>query len=162
MDKNKKTITIIAIVIIAILIILGIVLLANKPAKAPIPSPSEEMTPEFSEEPLSAENSLDSSFFECFDPVCLQSQFLGCNRSRLTMPFNEGNTFVVTVYGATEGKCHYVSQVVNENNVALQSTDCNVPLENISSDIINHLFGNEDEAAKAEQDQLEATYCVKQ
>lgn len=102
----------------------------------------------------------------CSDPPCLMPQFLACASSRLTMPFMEGSSFVVTVYGKENGLCRYSLTIVDtKTNFLLNSSECNMPVEKITMDTLGHLFGMDKssgkEAVKAEQDKLENDYCVK-
>jgi len=102
----------------------------------------------------------------CKDPVCLMPQFLACAPSELTMPFVEGNYFVIKVFGKVNGLCHYSLTVLDKNgNTPLNSSDCQVPLEKITKNTFGHFFGEDknpgQEATKAEQDKLENDYCAK-
>jgi len=102
----------------------------------------------------------------CSDALCLMPQFLACATSRLTMPFMEGSSYVVTVYGKENGLCRYSPTVLDtKTNAQLRSSECNVPMEKITKDTYGHLFGQDtgpgQEAIKAQQDKLENDYCAK-
>jgi hypothetical protein len=101
----------------------------------------------------------------CSDPPCLAPQFLACTSSRLTMPFMDGSSFVVTVYGKENGLCRYGLTIVDtKTNALLNSSECKVPMEKITKDTFGHLFGQDkaagQETIKAEQDKLENDYCM--
>lgn len=102
----------------------------------------------------------------CSDPPCLMPQFLACASSKLTMPFMEGSSFVVTVYGKENTLCRYNLTILDtKTNTPLSSSECSVPMEKMTKDMLGHLFGEDKnpgkEAIKAEQDKLENDYCVK-
>jgi len=104
----------------------------------------------------------------CSDPGCLKPQFLACTSSVMTMPFAEGSSFIITVFGKESGLCHYAMTVVDENGNALAggppSADCRVPIEKITKDTFGHFFGQDSapgqESIKAEQDKIATDYCV--
>jgi hypothetical protein len=101
----------------------------------------------------------------CSDPPCLVPQFLACNASKLTMPFMEGSSFIVTVYGKENDLCRYSLTVADtKTNAPLNSSECRMPMEKMTKDTFGHLFGEDKnpgkEAIKAEQDTLESQYCV--
>lgn len=106
---------------------------------------------------------------QCTDSSCFQPQFLACNPSELKIPFAEGITYVITVFGIADGKCHYAFKLVDNDGKAIsgmQVTDCNVPKEKITQDTFGHFFGQDKlpgkESIKVEQDKIEADYCTKQ
>ena len=98
------------------------------------------------------------------DTGCFQPQFLACASSVMTMPFVEGSTFMITVFGKENGLCHYSAAVVDKNGNALAggppAADCRVPIEKITKDTFGHFFGQGTESIKAEQDKIENDYCV--
>lgn len=106
---------------------------------------------------------------QCADPPCFSQHFLACEPSELRMPFMEGTTYVITVFGLESGSCHYASKIVDlDGNLVpgMQVTDCTVPLEKITTDTLGHFFGSDKEPSKetvkAQQDQIELDYCSKQ
>ena len=118
----------------------------------------------------SSTNNDQTGPIQCTDPQCLYPQFMACNPSEMKIPFNEeGITYVITVFGAENGKCHYALKVVDKDgNVPTggPTADCKVPIEKITEDTFGHLFGSDSvagkESIKIEQDKLEADYCTKQ
>ncbi len=105
----------------------------------------------------------------CTDPTCLYPQFMACNSSELRMPFMEGTTYVFTVFGMENGKCHFAVKVVNASGVVpleMQVTDCSIPTDKITTDTFTHYFGQDSgpgkEAIKAQQDQIQTDYCTMQ
>ncbi|MCL5438925.1 MAG: hypothetical protein M1268_02965 [Patescibacteria group bacterium] len=124
------------------------------PTSTPISSPTASLKP--------------TGPVSCSDPQCLASNFLQCKASKLTMPFGGGgnSTYIITVFGLENGKCHYSSKVVDQNGAPLISeVDCVVPKELITDDIITHFFGNDKMPGKekilAEQTKIETDYCKK-
>lgn len=102
----------------------------------------------------------------CTDPTCLAPRFLSCSLTELKMPFQEQFTYVISVLGIENGKCHYTSKVVDQNGTVVQSeVDCKVPKELVTSDVLGHFFGQDKasgkEAIKAQQDKIESDYCTK-
>jgi hypothetical protein len=98
------------------------------------------------------------------DTGCFQPKFLACASSVMTIPFVEGSTFVITVFGKENGLCHYGAGVVDKNGNPLAggppTADCRVPIEKISKDTFGHFFGQGTETIKAEQDKIQKDYCV--
>jgi hypothetical protein len=117
------------------------------PTAAPLPSPTQ--TP-----------------VGCSDPSCLLPFFMACAPSKLTMPFTEGSSFNVMVYGKENDLCRY-SLIINDTrtNSQLNFSECRMPMEKMMKDTLGHLFGEDKspgkETIKAEQDKLENEYCVK-
>ena len=99
---------------------------------------------------------------------CFQPQFLACASSELTIPFGEGTTYLITVFGKENGLCHYALAMVDENGNTPAggppSADCRVPMEKITQDTFGHFFGQDaapgQESIKAEQDKIASDYCV--
>jgi hypothetical protein len=83
----------------------------------------------------------------------------------MTMPFTEGNSFVVTVFGKESGSCKYTLGIIDTKGTEVSASSCNVPMEKMTKDTLGHLFGQDkeagQEAVKAAQDKLESDYCVK-
>ena len=97
----------------------------------------------------------------CSSNNCLQPQFLACASSVFTIPFSEGTSYTITVFGKENGLCHYATVVVDNDGNTLTGTDCRVPIEKITKDTFGHFFGqNTQESIKAEQDKIEIDYCV--
>jgi len=99
------------------------------------------------------------------DASSFASSFLQCSPSELKMPFPGNSTYIVTVFGVENGKCHYAIKVVGQNGAVLRSGgDCKVPSELITEDVLGHLFGNDKTPGKektlAEQTKIETDYCV--
>lgn len=102
------------------------------------------------------------------DPPCLLPQFLACNPSEMKMPFiGPDSFFVITVAGSEGGKCRYKSNVIDSQGKALigGEINCLVPKEILTTDTFGHFFGQDkapgQEQVRAQQDQIEATYCTK-
>jgi hypothetical protein len=99
------------------------------------------------------------------DAPSFSRSFLQCSPSELKMPFSGSSTFVITVFGVENGKCHYTGQVVDQKGVAVQggppASDCKVPIALINSDVFGHLFGSDKTpAVKVAQDKLQTDYCI--
>ncbi|MFA5360437.1 MAG: hypothetical protein WC320_00450 [Candidatus Paceibacterota bacterium] len=156
---KKVWIIIGVIAVIAIVVILTGVWQPKEPEELPSEELPEEL-PSAEEQPAATEP------VQCTAPECLAPQFLNCNPAELKMPFMEGTTYIITVFGAEDGKCHYTGKVVDQSGnvpLTMQATECFVPLEKVTMATLEHLFGaNKTEAAKAEQDKIEADYCIKQ
>lgn len=99
------------------------------------------------------------------DPISFAPGFLQCSPSELKMPFPGNNTYVNTMFGIEDGKCHYTLKVVDQKGVVLMGIDCKVPKELITEDILGHVFGADEVPGKekvlAEQNKIEADYCKK-
>lgn len=99
------------------------------------------------------------------DPTSFAPSFLQCSPSELKMPFPGNNTYISSMFGIENGKCHYTLKVVDQKGVTLAENDCKVPKELISEDILGHVFGNDKAPGKekvlAEQNKIEADYCIK-
>jgi hypothetical protein len=104
----------------------------------------------------------------CSDLGCFQPQFLTCTSSVMTMPFAEGSSYIITVFGNESGLCHYALAVVDKNGNPMAggppSSDCKVPIEKITKDTLGHFFGQDSapgqEAIKIEQDKIQNDYCI--
>ena len=104
------------------------------------------------------------------DPSNFAPSFSQCSSSEFKTPFPGPNaTFVITVFGVENGKCHYAVKVVGQNGLAIQggppAIDCKVPKELMSDDVLGHLFGMDTAPGKeqtlAEQTKIETDYCTK-
>jgi len=130
-----------------------------------IKNPKEKSSVALSVPTISLQPSPTPTPVLCSDPPCLMPQFLACASSKLTMPFMEGSSFVVTVYGKENGLCRYSLTIVDTKGIQLSTSLCSVPMEKMTKDTLGHLFGEDKnpgkEAIKAEQDKLENEYCVK-
>ena len=151
----------IPIVFVAMFLVVVILIFGGEKQSTPI---VEETTPTITQEIVQEEAPV-----QCTEPSCLFPHLLNCTPSELNAFMEEGTTYMITVFGVEDGKCHYTAKVVDENgNVAggMPSTACLVPMEKITEDTFNHLFGIDKEpgkeAIKAEQDKIEADYCVYQ
>lgn len=95
------------------------------------------------------------------DQSCFQPQFLACASSVFTIPFGEGTSYTITVFGKENGLCHYAATMADKNGNTLSGSDCRVPIEKITQDTFGHFFGqNTQESIKAEQAKIENDYCV--
>jgi|GEM_PF-5524949 len=106
------------------------------------------------------------TLISCSDASCLMSPFLACEPSTLTMPFMEGSSFNVIVYGKENTLCRYSLTIVDtKTNNQVSSSECRVPMEKMTKDTLGHLFGQDknpgQETVLAEQNALESQYCVK-
>jgi hypothetical protein len=153
MNKN----TIIVVLVVIILVVGGyffFVKQGSAPATTPTPTASQpNQTPVVYTDP--------SSFAPSFSQ-CSSSEF------KTAFPGNNA-TFVITVLGVENGKCHYTVKIVDQNGVAIQGgppgVDCKVPKELMSDDVLGHLFGMDTAPGKeqtlAEQTKIETDYCNK-
>jgi hypothetical protein len=110
-------------------------------------------------------NIFDIGVVKCTTTQCLHAEFLKCNPSELKMPFAEGLTYVIDVYGLNNMICHYDYKLEYSNGSVLgEVKDCNVQMYNVTEDTFGHLFGEDKEAGKeeikAKQDQIEADSCA--
>jgi hypothetical protein len=151
----------IPIVVVAIILVAVILMFGGKKQSTPVVEQTITTTTQ--------EIAQEAAPVRCTEPQCLFPHFLNCTPSELKMPFMEGTTFIITIFGVENGKCHYAAKVVDENgNVArgMPSSDCLVPVEKITENTFDHFFGADNvpgkEAIKAEQDKIEADYCVHQ
>lgn len=151
--KMNKGISIAIWIILAIAVIGVIVLIAQ-------PKDNSNVTP--------VDNPNATTPTTCTDPSCFNTHFLECMPSELEMPFGDDSTYIITIIGAENGNCHYTAKVVDKQGNVFTgvSTDCLVPLDKMTSERLEHLFGGDNapgkEAVKAEQDKLDADYCVTQ
>jgi hypothetical protein len=149
MNKN----IIIVVLVVVILAGGGYVIFMKKgpaPAQTPVPAASQPKQP---------------SLVAYTDPPSFAPSFLKYGPSELKMPFPGNNTYVATALGVENGKCHYILKVVDQNGVALNGIDCQVPKELITTDILDHVFGNDNAPGKekilAAQNKIEADHCQK-
>jgi hypothetical protein len=140
-------------VILTVVILGAILLVACSPATPAAPAAPTEIQ----QAPTQV---ICSSNMGCFQP-----QFLACASSVFTIPFGEGTSYTITVFGKENGLCHYAATVVDKDGNTIPggppSADCRVPIEKITKDTFGHFFGQGTESIKAEQDKLENDYCVK-
>lgn len=106
---------------------------------------------------------------KCTDPICFSTQFMNCNSSELKMAFMENTTYVITVSGLEDGKCHYSTKITDASGVnvpGMPAVDCKIPKEMITADTLSHFFGQDNapgkETVKAQQDKLQSDYCTTQ
>lgn len=99
------------------------------------------------------------------DSACFAAEFSKCNPSEFQTPFGSQGTYIVTVFGLENGKCHYQGGVYSsEGKLLTPGLDCNLPLAEISADTFGHFFGQDkvpgQEAIRAKQDKLQQDYCL--
>ena len=148
----KKLLMILGIIIVVLLIIWVVIPKGSNNQETVLEQPSQQGP------------------IQCEDPSCFSPHFLTCTPSELKMPFSEGNTYIITVFGVENGKCHYALKMIDQTGALLSGgpglLDCSVPLEKISADTLGHFFGADQvegqEGIKAVQDQIEKDYCITQ
>lgn len=95
------------------------------------------------------------------DSDCLSSNFLSCASLEFKMDFVQpGSKYIITVLGKEDDNCHYQTKVLNPDGSILMGFECKVPLTEISLDTVKHFFGQDTDAVKDAQAQLEQTYCA--
>jgi hypothetical protein len=185
MKNNKKWL--VPVIIIVVLLVAIIVLLAKKSGEQVVvvpptpttqisstitsaqPSPTSETTPttQSIKPGKPTTTTLPEKAISCATPQCFSPYFLKCTPVELKMPFSDSAFLIITVFGVEDGKCHYASKIVDASGKAIPlgppSTECFVPVDKITTATVEHFFGaNQTEDAKAEQDKIEADYCIKQ
>jgi len=160
--KMNKGISIAIWIILAIAVIGVIVLIAQ-------PKGNPNVTPEDNPNATAPTDlGTETTPTTCTDPSCFSTHFLECTPSELEMPFGDDSTYIITMIGAENGNCHYTAKIIDKQGNVFNgvSTDCLVPLDKMTSERMEHLFGVDStpgkEAVKAEQDKLDADYCVTQ
>ena len=186
MKNNKKWL--IPVIVIALLVVI-IVLVIQKPEEQVVvapttttaeptqQSPISEITPTIQpSQPVSSDQIIPVTpsakpdkpiTVSCTAPECFAPYFLKCTPVELKMPFGDNAFFVITVFGIEDGKCHYVSKMVDASGKTITAgppaTECFMPVDKITTATVDHLFGADTaagkETAKAEQDQLFTDYC---
>lgn len=97
------------------------------------------------------------------NPNLNQSTFSSCIASVQSSPFAQGETYTIRVIGVENGACHWQYSLTGP--ILNQTTDCNYPLDQMSTDVFNHLFGQDktgtecSSALCVQQESLQQTYC---
>jgi len=99
------------------------------------------------------------------DSACFAAEFSKCQPSEFKTSFGPGGTYIITVFGLENGKCHYQGGVYGSDGKLLTpGLECNLPPAEISSDTFGHFFGQDkspgQETIRAKQDKLQQDYCV--
>lgn len=92
-----------------------------------------------------------------------QNTFSSCQTSVKVTPFGEGGTYTVQIIGLENGLCHWqFSLQMPQGN---QTNDCFYPIEQMSDQASQHLFGMDKTGTECssdvckQQESLQNTYC---
>lgn len=92
-----------------------------------------------------------------------QNTYSSCQASTQKIPFGQGETYTITVIGVENGNCHW--QFSLQGPSYNQTEDCNYPINQMSNNAFNHLFGQDKTGTECSSDvckqqaSLQQTYC---
>lgn len=143
--KSKKFLIILVVVIV--LVIIGI-LLMRKPGPSVIP-----------QSPQSKQDT--TAVVDCQnDPACVSNNFLDCKPLSFKMDFPQGGYYILQVKGKEGDNCKYLVKLTKTDGSLVVGFDCSLPMEYLSKDTLDSLFGNAQGQAKTQQEQYQSTYCT--
>jgi len=92
-----------------------------------------------------------------------QNAFSSCQASKMTIPFGNDGTYTIEIVGIESEKCHWRYSI--DMPQVKQSFECYYPLDKMSNNAYNHLFGIDKTGTECiseickEQEGLLTSYC---
>ncbi|MGC8880707.1 MAG: hypothetical protein ACP5OX_00265 [Minisyncoccia bacterium] len=141
--KSKKFL-IVAIIVI-VLVIAGILLM-----KKPSPSVTQK---------IQEDKQIINEVINCQnDPNCVSNNFLKCKPLSFKMDFPQGGSYILQVKGKEGNNCRYLVKLIKTDGSLMIGFDCLLPIEYLSKDTLDSLFGNAQGELKTQQEQYQL-YC---